>query len=137
MKRLLIVGVVMLAVGLGTGWYLGYTRPVSYYCRNFKAITGMTNQEIAEAARKAKNMTADMGLQESYVAAMSLHVLDKLESGQTDAAKQFLAKQVARYYRIYSKLQHPSADREALLARIEKAGERSPVLRTTLDEKPQ
>ncbi len=127
----------MLALGLGAGWYWGYTRPQSYYARNFKKITGMSDQEIAEAARNAKSATADMALQESYVAATDLGVLQKLEAGQTDAAKQFLAKRVAGYYRVYSKLQRPSSDREALLARIEKAGEQSPVLKAALAEKAE
>ena len=75
---------------------------------------------IAVAAKPAKEITVDMSLQESYVAAMNLGVLGKLEAGDTDAAKQFLAKQVGSYHHNYSKLQHAFTKRDALLLRIEK-----------------
>ena len=88
--------------------------------------------------RTHKDTAADLrsvGDEQAFVAAVSLSVLDKLESGDTDRAKFLLAQQVASYYTVFRKLQSVSSAHDHLVDRIESTRERSLALRHALGEK--
>jgi uncharacterized membrane protein YccC len=76
--------------------------------------------------------TALQALQQKqeYVCTISLAALTRLEAGETDRAKFVLAREVASYYR--HPLGAPAAQREKLLALIDEAGAKSPILKDEL-----
>ncbi|MGD9634874.1 MAG: hypothetical protein AB7G28_19870 [Pirellulales bacterium] len=100
--------VVCLFIGLGFGWYFGYTRPVAKHQRELlaeyqqvKEQMGLTDVEMAEAGRNFPQYFRDMKRQDEIAAAVALSALMKLEAGETDAAKASLLQAVGSYYRLY------------------------------------
>jgi len=135
MKTLLIV-IFNLFVGISIGWYFGYTRPINYYERNFKKITGMSDQQVAEAYRDTKSALKSIGSEERAVAIMSFGVIKSLDAGHSaEEIKAVLGQQVAAYYHTFQKFENPSPDRDDFLKSIESST--SPTIKAALVKKPE
>jgi hypothetical protein len=72
---------------------------------------------------------------QEYTCVISLAALDNLEAGEMDRAKLFLAREVASYYRY--PFGQTAAQRQKLLAHIERSSAKSQVLKEQLSKKPQ
>src|SRR5689334_20032484 len=106
MKRILSL-LACLCIGVGAGWYFGYTRPALEHQReilkqyqwardNFQ----MTDAEMAESGAKIPQYIEDVKRQEEVAAAVALGAFKYLERGDTNTAKSRLAWRVGSYYRL-------------------------------------
>jgi hypothetical protein len=102
--------------------------------RNFKKVTGMNDQQIAESGKDAKAALKVIGTQERAVAVMSCAALTWIEAGNIDQAKKFLGRNIADYYRTYQKMEDAAPDRDKFLKRVESST--SPTIKAALAEKP-
>jgi hypothetical protein len=83
--KIIIITLVSLLVGVGIGWYLGYTRPIAQASRD------MHDEESAYESGDAK------------AAAIAIDTISCIDSGDTEKAVQFLSLPIAGYYNIYAK----------------------------------
>ena len=134
MKRIILC----ISLGIGIGWYLGYTRPAArsqrelleqyqYVRDNFH----LTDQEMAEAGPKIPQYFEDMKRQDETAAKFGLGGFRLLERGETDRAKQYLLKAVGSYYRLY----HNKGGDTNFLFKIEEAARQYPLLATEISRK--
>jgi len=105
MKRI-IAFLVCILIGIGIGWYYGYTRPVAknqrellkqyqYTRDNFH----MTDAEMADFGKHESEYFAAMQRQDEFAAAIALAAFKNLEASNTDRAKWELETTVSAYYR--------------------------------------
>ena len=134
----IITSIVCLAVGIGGGWYFGYTRPTAknqrellaqyHYVRdNFH----MTDTEMAEAGPKIPQYFEDMKRQDEQAARYSLGAYKILEQGDVERAKSRLLLAVGGYYRVY----HNKGGDTNLLAQIEKDAQKYPAVAAEISRK--
>lgn len=109
MKRSITYSVCVL-VGIGIGWYFGYTRPVTQkqrelleqgeyfreHTREFDADVAVFEKMRAEYAKQAEPWMASS-------ASIALGALKDLKTNDLDGAKYRLAAIVAAYYRGHSR----------------------------------
>jgi hypothetical protein len=114
--RHFITSVVCLAVGIGIGWYFGYTRPSLQAMHITQELEKETGMSIAEMTKAVPDSLAAIQRDDESAASVSLRGIEILDRGDIPAAKKYLAHWVGSYYRVY----HTRGDTN-LIARIEGA----------------
>ena len=134
----IITSIVCLAVGIGVGWYFGYTRPTAKNQRELLAQYQyardnfhMTDAEMAEAGPKIPQYFEDMKRQDEMAAVYSLVAYNLLERGDVELAKSRLLKAVGSYSRLY----HDKGGDTNLLAKIEEAARKYPAVAAEIAKK--
>ena len=115
MKRF-ILSLVCLAVGIGIGWYFGYSRPALRMKHLYEDVQKTTGLSDAEMVKQVPDSLAAIKREDESVAMVALRGIEILDRGDTAAAKKHLAYWVGSYYRVY----HANGDTN-LIARIERA----------------
>ncbi|PYK99310.1 MAG: hypothetical protein DME19_09185 [Verrucomicrobia bacterium] len=115
MKRL-ISSLVCLAVGIGIGWYFGYTRPALRMQHLYQDVQKTTGLSDAEMVKQLPESLAVIKREDESVAMVALRAIEILDRGDAQAAKKHLAYWVGSYYRVY----HANGDTN-LISRIERA----------------
>jgi hypothetical protein len=108
--KIIIIFLVGLLVGLGVGWYFGYTRPIAKANR--------------DARREMLAMTAD----DTMAALIAVKAIPLVESGDTQKAVQWLSKPIGSYYRVYSLHAGTNDERLSMRAMIEKLASTNSVV---------
>ena len=137
MKRVIPLFVCML-IGVGVGWFFGYTRPSAknqrellrqyHYVRdNFH----LTDKEMAEAGPKIPQYFQDMKRQDEMAAVFALGAFKILEQGDTERAKRQLLKAVGSYYRVY----HAKGGDTNFVAKIEEVARKYPAVAAEISRK--
>jgi hypothetical protein len=139
MKRT-IPFVVCVMLGVGIGWYFGYTRPVAKHQRQllkeYREVRDnfhMTDEEMADAGRKMPQYFEDMKRQDEMAAAVALGALKLLEKDDVNGAKEVLARHVGSYYRLY----HAKGGDAKMLSAIEEAAQQNPAISAEISEKDE
>jgi hypothetical protein len=105
MKRIapFIIGIL---VGVGIGWYVGYTVPAAKnqrkLLREYQIVRDnfqMSDAEMADFAEHRQDYFNAMMRQDEFAAAIAMRVFHQLETGDVDGAKKNLATTVSIYYR--------------------------------------
>jgi hypothetical protein len=105
MKRvaLFLIGVL---VGVGIGWYFGYTRPVAENQRkilkNYQTVRDAfhaTDEEMADFGGRLPEFWDAAKRQDEFAAAVALATFRQLEAGDVSRAKKTLANTMGGYYR--------------------------------------
>jgi hypothetical protein len=129
MKRTISL-VVCVLLGVGIGWYFGYTRPVVRQQRKllkeYQEIRDdfhMTDEEMADVGRKLPQYIEDMKRQDEMAAVVALGAFKLLEKDDVKGAKESLARHVGLYYRLH----HAKGD-ATLLSAIEEAAQQYPAI---------
>ena len=128
----IITSIVCLAVGIGVGWYFGYTRPslqAIHLTQELQKETGMSIQDMKKAV---PNSLAAIQREDESVATVALRGIEILDRGDTAAAKKHLAYWIGSYYRVY----HANGDTN-LIARIEQAATTNPEIAAELAKRSQ
>jgi hypothetical protein len=112
-----IIGGIMLMVGAAAGWFAAQ----AFWLRTFQAAIPPAIRSIEE--------------KQQYACLISLAVLGRLESNETDKAKALLVREVASYYR-QAPTSADSPERKQVLAFIEDVRKRSSILNEELLKKP-
>jgi len=139
MRRVITLLVCSL-LGVGIGWYLGYTRLVAknqrelldqyHYMRdNFH----LTDQQMAEIGPKLPQYIKDMKRQDEAAAAFGLGAFKYLERGDNEGAKKRLLYAVGSYYRVY----HNKGGDTNLIVEIEEAARKYPQLAAEISRKTE
>ena len=125
-------------LGMGIGWYLGYTRPNA---KNYRKLLDqyhymrdnfhLTDQEMAEAGPHIHEYFEDVKRQDETAARFGLGSFGLLERGDMEGAKKRLLLAVGSYYRVYH---HKGGDTN-FLAQIEKVARQSPALAAEISRK--
>ncbi len=104
--RRIIPPLLCLVLGIGTGWYFGYTRPTAKNQRELLAQYQyvrdnfhMTEAEMADFGVHQQEYFAAMRRQDEMAAAMALGALVKLERGDIDRTRHVLEQTISIYYR--------------------------------------
>jgi hypothetical protein len=107
MKRI-IPSLICLILGIGIGWYFGYTRPMAMKQRELLAqyhyvrdTFQMTDEEMADAGQKIPQYFEDMRRRDELAAIFALRAFRILEDGDVERAKTNLLMAVGSYYRVY------------------------------------
>jgi hypothetical protein len=130
--KLIITSIICLAVGIGVGWYFGYTRPslrAIHLTDELQKGTGMSTEEMAKAVPES---LAAIKREDESLATVALHTIEVLDRNDTTAAKKYLAYWIGSYYRVY----HANGDTN-LIARIEQASTTNSEIATELAKKSQ
>jgi hypothetical protein len=100
---------VCILIGIGIGWFFGYTRPVAKNQREVlkqyeytRDKFHMTDAEMANFAKHEAEYFAAMERDDEFAAAVALNAFKNLEAGDTERAKWELETTVSGYYRAYS-----------------------------------
>ena len=136
--RRIVPFLICLFVGIGIGWYFGYTRPSAknerellaqyHYVRdNFH----MTDAEMAEAGPKIPQYFEDVKRQDEMAAIVSLAAIKRLEGGYTNEAEHILLHVVGGYYRAY----HAKGGDSNTLAHIESMAQKYPAVAAEISRK--
>jgi hypothetical protein len=116
MKSIVIL-LVGLLVGVGGGWYVGYTRP------------------ITKANRDARQELLAMEADDCMAAIIAVRVIPMIESGDTQNAIAWLAKPIGSYYRVYALHAGTNDQRLTLRAKIEQLASTNSVVDTEIHRK--
>jgi len=137
MKRI-VPFLVCVMLGVGVGWYFGYTRPVvkqqRQLLREYQEIRDdfhMTDEEMADVGRKIPQYIEDMKRKDEMAAIVALTAFKLLEKDDVKGAKQVLARHVGIYYVLY----HEKGGDAELLSDIEEAGKQYPAISAQMTEK--
>src|SRR5947209_4881215 len=105
MKRIAQV-LICLLLGVGLGWYFGYTRPAAENQRKllkeYQAVRNAfhaTDGEMADFGGRLPEFWDAAKRQDEFAAAVALRVIHQLETGDLEGAKKSLATTVSIYYR--------------------------------------
>ena len=82
--KIIIISLVSLLVGIGIGWYCGYTRPT------------------AQAAREVRGELDAYESGDAKAAVFAAEAVACIDSGETQRAVQFLSLPIASYYSVYA-----------------------------------
>jgi len=137
MKRAIpLVACVLL--GIGIGWYFGYTRPVVRHqrellkeYRDVRDDLHMTDKEMADVGGKLPQVVEDMKRQDELAAVVALGALKLLEKDDVKGAKEALARPIGTYYRLY----HAKGGDAKVLSAIEEAAQQYPAIAAEISEK--
>jgi len=123
--------VLCVVLGVGIGWYFGYTRPVAkrqrQLLREYQEVRDgfqMTDQEMADAGRKMPQYLEGIRRQDETTAVVALGALKLLEKDDAQGAKEVLAWHVGSYYRLY----HAKGGDAKVLSAIEEAAQQYPIV---------
>jgi hypothetical protein len=137
MKRYIIVPVTFV-VGLGAGWYFGYTRPVTKGYRELKAalhLTEMPDKQMAEAGAQIRDHMPEfierMKRSDDMAASLALGSFKREEQGNVDGAKKLQLQFIGNYYRQY----HAKGGDGKILGSIEEAAKQSPDIAAAIATK--
>jgi hypothetical protein len=134
MKRTALI-ILSLLLGFAVGWVSSRTKEMAEY-RRVIAISGLTEEQLAEAYKGIPAMMENMEAEDRKNAIISLAALSMLESDHTDKAKQLLADQAASYFVIYGPPDHPgkkmTEERKSTLEAISTTRSKSPLLDATI-----
>lgn len=124
-------------LGIGIGWYFGYTRPVAKHQRELlkeyhdvKEFLHMTDKEIADAGRKIPQYFEDVKRQDEMTAVVALGVFKLLEKDDVNGAKEALAHHVGSYYRLY----RSTGGDASVLSMIEEAARQHPIISAEISD---
>jgi len=95
--KIIVISLVSLLIGVGAGWYFGYTRPV------------------AQVARELHQETDDDQLSSAAAAVFATEAVSCIDSGETQKAVQFLSLPIAHYCVVFA--HHPSTNEGQLKLR--------------------
>ena len=134
----IIPPLVCLVIGVGVGWYFGYTRPTAKNQRELLAQYQytrdnfhMTDAEMAEVGPKIPQYFEDMKRQDEKAAMFALGAFRILEQGDTERAKTHLLKAVGSYYRVY----HNKGGDTNSIMKIEEAAQKYPAVAAEISRK--
>lgn len=104
--RHIIISLVCLLVGIGLGWFFGYTRPVARNQREllhqYQVVRDnfhMTDAEMADFGAHQQEYFAAMKRQDEIAAVIALAALVKIDQGDIEKAKWRLQTEISTYYR--------------------------------------
>ena len=104
--KLIITSIVCLTVGIGVGWYFGYTRPTAKNQRELlkqyqytRDKFHMTDAEMADWGEHMHEYFVAMQRQDEFAAAIALAAFTNLEATNTERAKWELETTISAYYR--------------------------------------
>lgn len=124
-------------IGVGIGWYCGYTRPSLNHQREiirqyqfFKDKLHMTDADAAELGRKTPQYFEDVKRQDEMAAVYALPTFKFLEHGDTEHAKSILLKAIGHYYRAY----RGKEDIHLIIPAIEKAAQQYPAIAANISQ---
>jgi len=104
MRRLILV-LVTFGIGLGIGWYLGYTRPVTKQYRIIRDSMKFSDEEMAKTGAELKahfpEIIAGWKRGDEMTTMLALGALKQIEKGNVDGARKLLLTPVRFYYREY------------------------------------
>jgi len=130
-------------LGVGVGWYLGYSRPVVTNQRQLlkeyewvRDNIDLTDPGLAEFIQR---LPQDFEVQyweaiineDETLAAVGLAIFKALERGDTSAAKSRMVSFVGSYYRLY----HEKGGDPDTLAKIEEAASEYPAIAAEISRK--
>jgi hypothetical protein len=105
MKRI-ITFLVCILIGIGIGWYFGYSLPVAKNQRDLleqyqytRDKFQMTDAEMADFGKHEPEYFEAMRRQDEFAAAVAFWAFRNLEAGDTNRAEWELATTVSAYYR--------------------------------------
>ena len=104
--RRIIIPLSCLLVGIGLGWFFGYTRPAAKNQRDLlrqyqyvKDNFHMTDAEMADFGEHQQEYFAAIKRQDEMAAVIALAALVKLDQGDIEKAKWRLQTEISTYYR--------------------------------------
>jgi hypothetical protein len=100
--KITIISLVSLLIGIGAGWYLGYTRP------------------NAQANRELRKELGDVQVDDIRAAAFAVGAINRIDAGDTQAAVQWLSLPIAHFWSDCQIRPSTNEDRLKLLGSIEK-----------------
>ena len=106
-----------LFIGLGVGWYAGYTRP------------------LTKANRDARRYMEALEMDDSMAAVFAVRAIPIVESGDTKKAVQCLAKPIGNYYRLYAAKAGTNDMRLSLRAKIEQLASSNSIVDAEIHRK--
>jgi uncharacterized protein YxeA len=117
----IIISLVSLLVGVGIGWYFGYTRPIAKVSR--------------DAHREMPALQAAVRSDDTFAAVIALNAIPLIEAGDTQKAVKVLAYPIGNYYRFYAL--HAGTNQEWLQmrARIEQIASTNQVVDAEIHKK--
>jgi len=118
MKRIALFSLCFV-ITCGIGWYFGHTRPTIQKQRYEREAL---RKYLEEAEQESRMATA--------VALRAIYILDR---GEVENAKHFLGETVGDYYRHY----RDKGGNTNMIANIEKAAARYPVIAAEISKKPE
>ena len=132
--------VVCVMLGIGIGWYLGFTRPVAQRQRQLlkeyhevREDFNMSDEEMIDTGRKFPQYLEDMKRQDEMNAVVALGAFKLLEMDDVEGAKESLAFHVGSYYRLY----HSSGRDAQVLSAIEEAAQKYPAISEEISKKAE
>ena len=136
--RRIIPLLISLCVGVGVGWYFGYSRPTARTQRELLAQYQyvrdnfhMTDAQMADVGPKIPQYFEDAKRQDELAAAVALSAVRSLERGDTNQAERVLLRIMGSYYRVY----HDRGGDTNLLAKIEAAAQEHPAVAAEIARK--
>jgi hypothetical protein len=108
--KIIIISLVSLLVGVGVGWYFGYTRPNAQVAR-----------EVRQQLREDENDHA-------LAAIFAAEAITYIDSGETQKAVKSLSYPIAEYYCIYATRAGTNEHRLKLRAHIEQLARTNQVV---------
>ncbi len=108
--KIIAISLVSLLVGVGVGWYFGYTRATA------QADTEIRGELDAYESGDAK------------AAAFAAEAVRCIDSGETQKAVQFLSLPIASYYSVYAIHAGTNAQRLKLRACIEQTAQTNQIV---------
>lgn len=112
--KTIIILLVGLLVGVGFGWYFGYTRP------------------LAKADRDARKEMLKTENDDWEAALFAVKAIPLVESGDKQGAVEWLAKPIGSYYRVYGPHAGTNEERLKMLAMIEQLAGTNPAVNTEI-----
>jgi hypothetical protein len=115
--KIAVVSLVSLLIGIGTGWYLGYTRP------------------NAQANRELRKQLGDAEVDDITAAAFAVGAINRIDAGNTAAAVQWLSLPITRFWSDCHIRPSTNEQRLKLLAVIEKLSHTNQIVAAHITEK--
>jgi hypothetical protein len=114
--KIIIIALISLLVGVGVGWYFGYTRP-----------TAKTDRYVRQQMQEIEDDNA-------IAAIFAVNTIPLIESGQTQNAVRMLSFPIARYYSIYTTKFYTNDVRLKLRAKIEQLASTNQIVAAQIKE---
>jgi ATP/maltotriose-dependent transcriptional regulator MalT len=122
--KTILAAILSLIVGVGIGWYAGYTHAIAKANRGFLSKTGFSEESVRQFLNECKIINETIIDSDESAALNSLAVLLWLSNGDQDRAKTALLRPIRRFYVKYGSANDTSKtitpSQHELLIRIEK-----------------